>query len=92
MDTLEITKIIGAACGSLLIFLLIQTGSHALHSAGGHGEDHHNAYVIEVEEEVTEEVEVVEVDFSEVYASADAASGERQFRACAACQDRKSVV
>lgn len=92
MDTLEITKFVGAACGSLLVFMLIQTGSHALHSTGGHGEDHHNAYVIEVEEEVAEEVEVVEVDFSEVYASADAASGERQFRACAACHKLEDGV
>ena len=30
MNTMEITKIVGAVCGSLLVFLLIQTAAHAI--------------------------------------------------------------
>lgn len=88
MDTMEITKIVGGVCGSLLVFLLIQTGANALIGTGeeGHGEEHHFAYNIEVEEaggEAEEEEEAV--PFADVFASADAASGERLFRACASC-------
>lgn len=90
MDTFEITKIVGALSGSLLIFLVIQTGAHGIigDTAGGHGEGHENAYVIEVAEEeagAPEEEAVPEVDFAEVYAAADAAAGESLFRACGSC-------
>lgn len=88
MNTMEITKIVGATCGSLLVLLLIETGADAvIHGSGGHSDDHHNAYVIEVEgaEEAAEETEVAEVDFGEVYAAADAGAGEKLFRACSSC-------
>lgn len=88
MDTMEITKIVGGVCGSLLAFLLIQTAADGLivGGEGGHGDEHHFAYNIEVEEAggATEEA-VEEVPFAEVFASADATAGERLFRACASC-------
>lgn len=88
MNTMEITKIVGGLCGTLLVFLLIKTGAEGIiHSGGGHGGEHENAYVIEVEEagEAEPETEVAEVDFAEVYAAADAAAGEKLFRACSSC-------
>lgn len=89
MDTMEITKIVGAVCGSLLVLLLIETGAGAVIGTGhgGHGDHHENAYIIEVEgaEEAEDAVEVAEVPFADVYAVADAGAGERLFRACAAC-------
>ncbi|MEO1550382.1 MAG: c-type cytochrome [Pseudomonadota bacterium] len=91
MDTLEITKFVGAGCGALLIFLVVQTAATGLYGHGGghgtYGEEHSNAYVIEVAEAETDVVEedVVEVAFDEVYAMADASAGEKLFRACAAC-------
>lgn len=91
MDSFEITKIVGAVCGSLLVLLTIQTGAHAIigdTAEGGHGDEHHNAYVIEVAEAESggaEEEAAPEVDFSEVYAAADAAAGESLFRACGSC-------
>lgn len=91
MNTMEITKIVGALCGSLLVLLLIQTGAGAILGTGegGHDDHHENAYVIEVEEaESTEEaVEVAEEEpFEAVFASADAAVGEQLFkRACSSC-------
>ncbi len=89
MNTMEITKIVGALCGSLLVLMLIETGAGAILGTGegGHHDHHENAYVIEVEnaEEASEGVEVAEVPFEEVYAAADAAQGEKLFRACASC-------
>ncbi len=88
MNTMEITKIVGGLCGSLLVLLLIETGAGAIiHPASGHGDDHQNAYVIEVEDAAatTEVAAEPEVDFGEVYAAADAAAGEGLFRACSSC-------
>ena len=90
MNTMEITKIVGGLCSTLLVFLLVKTGADAIiHGAeGGHGDEHHNAYVIEVEDagtEVAEEEPAEEVDIATLMAEADAASGEKVFRACSAC-------
>lgn len=88
MNTMEVTKIVGAACGALLIMLLLQFGSEIIfHGGGGHDDHHENAYVIEVEEDTgqEEETEVVEIDFPALMAEADPAAGEKLFRACAAC-------
>ncbi len=91
MDSFEITKIVGAVCGSLLVLLTINTAAHSIIGSpaeGGHGDEHGNAYVIEVAEAETggaEEEAEPEIDFSEVYASADAAEGEGLFRACGSC-------
>ncbi|MEM8787817.1 MAG: cytochrome c family protein [Pseudomonadota bacterium] len=89
MDSFEITKVVGAVCGSLLIFLLVQSGAGAIIGGGGHhGDDHHQSYTVLFEED-TEEMEVAEdepeIDFAALYAAADAGAGERLFRACAAC-------
>ncbi|MEM6465567.1 MAG: c-type cytochrome [Pseudomonadota bacterium] len=93
MDTLEITKFVGAGCGALLVFLVAQTAATGIyghgggHGAGKYGEAHQNAYVIEVAEAETDTVEeeVVELAFADVYAAADASAGEKLWRACGAC-------
>ena len=91
MDSFEITKIVGAVCGSLLVFMTINTAAHSIIGVGaeaGHGDEHHNAYVIEVAEEdsgAPEEEAEPEVDFAEVFAAADASAGESLFRACGSC-------
>jgi len=91
MDSFEFTKIVGAVCGSLLIMLLVKTGADAIvnpsHHGGGHGDEHHNAYVIEVADDASAvpEEAAPEVPFAEVYAAADASAGEGLFRACRAC-------
>lgn len=86
-DTMTMTKALGALCGSLLVFLLGSWAAEVLyHGGGGHGDDHEQAYVIEVEggEEEVAEVEE-EVDFAVLMASADAGAGERVFNKCKAC-------
>lgn len=84
-DTMTITKVAGALCGSLLIFLLGAWAAEELyHTGGGHGKHAEQAYVIDTgegEEEVVEE----EVPFEVVLASADAGKGERVFGKCRAC-------
>lgn len=84
MNELEITKIVGAACGALLVFLAINTVSHALFDTGSDVV----AFSIEVEEaEGGEDVAAEEEaeDVATLVAAGDPGSGEQVFRKCAAC-------
>ncbi|MEM8978027.1 MAG: cytochrome c family protein [Pseudomonadota bacterium] len=105
LDTMTLTKVLGAMCGSLLIFLLgawfaeelYHVGPHIEHHADDHGDDHGDghkvlkqAYSIEVEGAETEEV--VEVAFADIYSNANAASGEKIFRKCSACHKLEQGV
>ncbi|WGW03853.1 c-type cytochrome [Tropicibacter oceani] len=86
LDTMTLTKIVGGVCGAFLIFLLGKWGAELLYhtGGGGHGDEVHAAYVIEVGGgEETGPVE--EVDFATLMASADAAKGEKVFGKCRAC-------
>lgn len=88
MDTMTLTKGVGAFCGALLVFLLGNwAGELIYHQGGGHGDEHSQAYVIDTGEGDAHggEEEVAAVPFEEVYASADASAGERLFRQCSAC-------
>ena len=83
-DTMTMTKVLGGVCGTFLVFLLGSWAAEEIYHPGGHGE-HEQAYVIPVEG--ADDVAVVEEGpaFEEIYAMADAAEGEGQWRACAAC-------
>jgi cytochrome c len=84
MDTMEITKIVGAVCGSLLVFLLIQTAAHAIYTT--HSEE--VAYLIEgaeTEGDGEEAPEEEAVDVAALVAEADPAGGEAVFKRCNAC-------
>ena len=86
IDTMTATKVVGALCGSLLVFLLGGWAAESLYHVGGHGEEHEQAYSIEVpegEEGGGEEVE--QVAFADVYAEADASAGESVWRQCSSC-------
>lgn len=86
-DTMTVTKAGGALCGTLLVFLLGNWAASALYatSAGGHGGEVHQAYVIDTG--AGEEAAPVEEgpDFATLYAEADAAAGEKVFAKCKAC-------
>jgi len=93
-DTMTLTKIAGAFCGTLLILLMGKWGAEIVYHVGdaghgdGHGDDHgpKYAYMIEVEEEGGAEAEAEpEIPFAELLASADLAAGENKFKACKAC-------
>ncbi|SMX45109.1 c-type cytochrome [Actibacterium lipolyticum] len=85
-DTMTMTKIVGASCGALLIFLLGKWGAETLyHTGGGHGDHAEQAYVIDTGEEESGGEEAVEVAFADVLAAADAGKGEKVFAKCKAC-------
>jgi cytochrome c len=81
------TKVLGAACGSLLIFLLIKwVGEEIYHSsAGGHGSDHGQAYIIEVEDPSSQLAVVEEEDIKLYLATANIEKGAKVFSKCKAC-------
>lgn len=85
MNTMEITKYVGAFCGSLLVFLLISTAASSIFDTSSDVV----AFSIPVEEAeaVTEEETGAPepVDVEALVAAADAAAGETLFRRCAAC-------
>lgn len=84
-DTMTFTKITGALCGSLLIFMLGGFAAETIYHGGGHG-DGEQAYVIPVEGAASTEAPVEEGPaFAELFAVADVAEGESAFRACQAC-------
>lgn len=89
-NTMTLTKIVGGFCGMFLIFLLGNWAAETIyHVGGGHGDgEHSQAYSIETgdeEEDAGEEEAAPELDFAEVYAAADPAAGEGEFRACRTC-------
>ncbi len=89
MDTMTLTKTVGALCAALLVFLLLGWASEGLYH-GGHGAHGEQAYVIDTgEEEAAEGTETAEaeaaVPFAEVFAAADAGAGEALWRQCQAC-------
>ena len=88
LDTMTATKIVGALCGALLVYLMVVWVSEGLfHSGGGHGDDHAQAYVIDTGDDGGHgEAEVEEGPaFAELLAAADAGKGEKVFSKCKAC-------
>jgi cytochrome c len=82
MNTMEVTKFVGAFCGALLVFLLLNFFSELLFDT--HSEM--MAYTIEVEEEGGEEAGAEEqVDVAALVSQADPSKGEGVFKKCAAC-------
>lgn len=86
-DTMTLTKVTASICGALLFFLVGGWAADSLYSTkeGGHGEEMAQAYVIDTGAEETAEVVEEGPDFAVVFASADAAAGEKVFGKCKAC-------
>ncbi|MEX2519565.1 MAG: cytochrome c family protein [Paracoccaceae bacterium] len=78
---MELNKIVGAFCATLLVFLGL--GFFAELTFHPHHEEE-LAFALAVEDSGGEE-EAQEVDIAAVFAAADPASGEKIFRKCAAC-------
>ena len=84
IDTMTLTKVVGAACGSLLVFLLGGWVAQSLYATGSGHEGGEQAYVIDTG--VTEAApEEAGVPFAELLASADPAAGATVFNKCKAC-------
>ncbi|WP_022704328.1 c-type cytochrome [Pseudorhodobacter ferrugineus] len=84
-DTMTMTKVVGAACGSLLVFMLGGWAADALYSTGGHGGEGEQAYTIDTGAGEVTEAAAEGPAFAELYASADVAAGEKVFSKCKAC-------
>ena len=83
IDTMTATKVVGALCGSLLVFLLGNWAGELIYEEEAH--EGEQAYTIAVEGGDAEEEATDEVPFEEVFAAADPAAGEAIFRQCSAC-------
>lgn len=83
-DTMTMTKVVGAFCGTLLVFLLGSWAAESVFHHDTHGEEE-QAYVIDTGVEETEGDGEAGPDFLTVLASADAGAGERVFSKCSAC-------
>jgi cytochrome c len=85
-DTMTLTKVAAAFCGSLLVFLFALWLAETLYHVGGDGHGGHGeaAYVIEDDTEIVEE-NVEEVDFETILASANPDKGSKVFSKCKAC-------
>ncbi|MEN8893012.1 c-type cytochrome [Planktotalea arctica] len=86
-DTMTFTKVLGGFCGALLIFLLAGYGAENLYHTGpkGHGEDHVQGYVIEVEDDGADAAEDEGPDLLTLIAQAEIDKGERVYGKCRAC-------
>jgi cytochrome c len=83
MDTMEMTKIVGAVCGSLLIFLLIHLAAGAIFNT----ESDVVAFSVEVPEAggAAAAPAAEDVDVAALVAAADVTKGATVFKKCAAC-------
>ena len=88
-DTMTLTKILGAVCGTFLIFLLGNWAAESIYHVGpeghGDGEEVAQAYVIDTGVDESAGGDEPEVDFAALVAAADPADGESVFKKCAAC-------
>lgn len=88
-DTMTLTKVTGAVCGSLLVYLFASWASDALYATApaAHGDEPvAQAYTIDTgAAEATTEAVAEGPAFAEVFAAADAAAGEKVFGKCKAC-------
>jgi cytochrome c len=82
-DTMTMTKVVGATCGSLLVFMLGGWAAETLYHTGG-GEER-QGYTIDTGLAETVEVADAGPGFEELYATADVADGEKVFAKCKAC-------
>ena len=87
-DTMTMTKVLGAVCGSLLIFLLGNWAAEALYHTGPEegGEEMAQAYTIDTGAGATAEGSAeAGPAFADLYAAADVGAGETVFGKCKAC-------
>ena len=82
-DTMTLTKVTGAICGSLLVYLFATWASDELYATApaAHGDEEvAQAYTIDTgAEEASAEVAEEGPAFADLYAAADAAAGVRHY-------------
>ena len=88
IDTMTVTKTLGALCGTFLVYLLGAWAAESIygHHEAGHGEEMAQAYSIDTgAEEPAAEGAAEGPDFATLLASADPAAGEKVFAKCKSC-------
>ena len=88
-DTMTMTKVLGAFCGALLVFLLGAWAAESLYHTGGghgaHGEEAKQGYAIEVEVASAAGAADEGPSLEELLAAADVSKGAKVFGKCKAC-------
>jgi cytochrome c len=84
---MELYKVGGAFCAALLVLLGLNFVSEdwLFSTVKGHGDDNHLAFSVEIEGADDDGGEVEAVNFGVIFASADAAAGEKVFKKCKSC-------
>ena len=80
---MELNKLVAGVCATLLAYLGLNFFAELIYEPY-HGDDHHLAFALEIEESDDDGGEEV-VDFGALLASADLAEGEKIFKKCKAC-------
>jgi len=83
LDTMTLTKVVGAFCGALLVYLLGGWLGEGLYH-GGHG-SREQAYSVDTGSDDADERVAEAVDIATLVMGGDLDKGERIFRQCAAC-------
>ena len=81
---METNKIIGGLCATLLAFLGLNFFAEQIFDPH-HGDDHHLAYALEVDDDHGGAAEEESVDLSALFAAADAGKGAKVYNKCKAC-------
>jgi cytochrome c len=87
-DTMTMTKVVGAVCGSFLVFLLGSWAAQSVYfgAEGGHGEEEAQAYSVDTGAPAEGAAPVEEgPPFADLLAAADVGAGEKVFAKCASC-------
>jgi cytochrome c len=84
-DTMTMTKVVGAGCGSLLVFMLGGWVAETIYHSGGAHAVESQSYVIDTGADEAPVAAEEGPSFEEIFASADAAAGEKAWSKCRAC-------
>lgn len=90
MDTYNLTRIFGALCASLLLYLLVTFSVESIFETGGL-ESPAYAIAIEEAESAGEDAGEAVVSLSELIATADPTKGAKVFKKCAACHQAENA-
>lgn len=80
---MELNKLVAGICATLLVYLGLNFFGELIYEPY-HGDDHHLAFALEIEESDDAGAEE-SVDFGALLAAASAADGEKVFKKCQAC-------
>ena len=81
---MELNKLVAGVCATLLAYLGLNFFAELIYEPH-HGDDHHLAFALEIEDSGDAGGDEEAIDFGALLAAADAAKGEKVFKKCKAC-------